>query len=99
MNITYNIQTQPKDDPWIDLAERANQFGSDTVNTGKYLVEVFPIRERGHFLCLRDLTSDHCSTVRYIPAWFPGAKFQRDARYGRRLGLAMLHEPFEHAKR
>jgi hypothetical protein len=38
-------------------------------------------------------------SVRYVPAWFPGAGFQRVARHGYELAQKLFHEPFEHAKK
>ncbi|KAG2150439.1 cytochrome P450 [Suillus clintonianus] len=34
----------------------------------------------------------------HIPAWFPGAKFKRDALYSRRLAQQVLDAPFEFTK-
>jgi hypothetical protein len=99
LNVTYDIRVQGKDDYWINLAELANQFGSDTVNGGTYLVEVLPIRAR-FLVCI--LLSTRLSywfrVVRHIPAWFPGAQFKRDALYHRKIGEKVLHEPFEFVK-
>ncbi|KAI0094959.1 cytochrome P450 [Irpex rosettiformis] len=36
--------------------------------------------------------------LKYVPAWFPGAGFQREARVWKRYAMKMLHEPFEMVK-
>ena len=44
--ITYGINVLPKDDPYVDIAERALATLNATGNTGSYLgkaLEVYPI--------------------------------------------------------
>ena len=36
--------------------------------------------------------------MKYIPAWVPGAGFQKIARAYRKSSLFLLNEPFEHVK-
>ena len=37
-------------------------------------------------------------TVKYVPEWFPGATFQREAREWRDAATAMMYEPYNHVK-
>jgi hypothetical protein len=37
--------------------------------------------------------------VKYVPDWFPGARFKRDAIVLKELGYKALHGPFDFAKR
>ncbi len=37
--------------------------------------------------------------VKYVPEWFPGARFQREAREWKTYAMKMLHEPFDIVKR
>ncbi|KAJ7095645.1 cytochrome P450 [Mycena epipterygia] len=41
---------------------------------------------------------DSIPLLKYVPAWFPGAGFQRRAREWRRLSQGMLEKPFAEAK-
>ena len=36
--------------------------------------------------------------MKYIPSWFPGALFKRQAKEWRKLSEAMLQKPFEMVK-
>lgn len=38
-------------------------------------------------------------TVKYVPDWFPGAGFKRQAKKWRVLAMDMVEKPFEHTKR
>ena len=36
--------------------------------------------------------------VKYVPAWFPGARLQKEALYGRKLSADMRNAPFDMVK-
>jgi hypothetical protein len=36
--------------------------------------------------------------VKYVPEWFPGATFQREAREWKKSAAAMMREPYEAVK-
>ncbi|KAJ7476689.1 cytochrome P450 [Mycena latifolia] len=42
---------------------------------------------------------DSIPLLKYVPEWFPGAKFQRKAREWRKLSRSMVDKPFAAAKR
>lgn len=42
---------------------------------------------------------DFFPVMKYIPAWFPGASFQRQAREWRKLKDEVVNAPFDHVKR
>lgn len=42
---------------------------------------------------------DSIPLLKYVPAWFPGASFQRKARRWRALARTMLEMPYAEAKR
>ncbi|GJE84150.1 cytochrome P450 [Phanerochaete sordida] len=42
---------------------------------------------------------DYLPILKYVPSWFPGAKFKRDAAVWREKTGLMISEPFEYAKR
>ncbi|EIN09540.1 cytochrome P450 [Punctularia strigosozonata HHB-11173 SS5] len=80
LNVTYDIHALPNGDPWINLAERANEIGNAAISPGSYLVDVFP-------------------KLKYLPSWFPGTGFKRDALEFKKVGESLLHDPYDHAKR
>lgn len=41
---------------------------------------------------------DAVGFLKYLPEWFPGAKFQREAREGRRIMRHFFRHPFETVK-
>ena len=95
MQITYDIDIKEKDDPYVSVAENVLQAVSATMQAGTYLVDSFPICKLG---ILAFDSHNGAFTVRYIPEWFPGAKFKRDGKFWKGWGDKMLHEPFNVVK-
>jgi hypothetical protein len=58
--MTYGINIQPYNDPYIKIAEEAMKVSAELFILGAFFVDIIPI-------------------LKYIPVWFPGAKFQRKA--------------------
>ena len=58
--MTYSINVQPYNDPYIKIADEAMRASSELMIPGAFLVDIIPI-------------------LKYIPEWFPGAKFHRKA--------------------
>ena len=58
--MTYGINIQPYNDPYIKIAEEAMKVSAELLILGAFLVDIIPI-------------------LKYVPVWFPGAKFQRKA--------------------
>lgn len=59
---------------------------------GNYLVDVIPLCEL--ILIFKEQFFINL-LVRFIPAWFPGATFQRDAQRFRKLADKVLNMPFD----
>ena len=97
MRTAYGIDILPKDDPYIKIAEESLQALSAATNAGAYLVDSIPIRVFSRHIVDVD-ESLNKRIVRYIPEWFPGARFQRDARLWRPVVHQMLNKPFDHVK-
>ena len=58
-----------------------------------YLVNFIPMRT---LMSVRIKALAHsCSTVKYIPAWVPGAGFQRLAAHVKKLNQTIRHGPWE----
>jgi hypothetical protein len=54
-----------------------------------------------HSLALTDRPTQRCLpvAVKYVPEWFPGARFKQDARLLKELGHKVVHGPFDFAKK
>ena len=58
--MTYSIDIDPYNDPYIKIAEEAVAATAELLIPGAFLVDFIPI-------------------LKYVPEWFPGAKFQSKA--------------------
>ncbi|TBU24926.1 cytochrome P450, partial [Dichomitus squalens] len=76
LGVTYGIDVQPSNDPYIATAETALHAISMAGNAGAYLVDYIPI-------------------LKYVPSWFPGAAFKRQAAEWKKATDAMLERPFK----
>ena len=68
---------------------------AEVVNT-VYLVDIFPFRKtHPHSHSTHRLTQLLETPVKYIPSWFPGAKFKRQAKEWNKSVVEMLHAPYK----
>uniref|UniRef100_A0A8H7XS06 O-methylsterigmatocystin oxidoreductase n=1 Tax=Psilocybe cubensis TaxID=181762 RepID=A0A8H7XS06_PSICU len=79
ISIAYGLDVLPENDPYIHLAEKANEGPVEAVVPGAFLVDMLPF-------------------LKYVPAWVPGAGFQKKAAKWKALGQAMINVPFEKTK-
>ncbi|TFK69824.1 cytochrome P450 [Pluteus cervinus] len=63
LSTAYGIDVNPRDDPFVEVAEKANDTQAKAGNIGSYLVDFFP-------------------ALNYLPEWFPGAGFKKEAKEG-----------------
>ena len=75
LSMTYSINVQPNDDPYIKIAEEAGEANAEFLIPGAFLVDIIPI-------------------LKYIPEWFPGARFQRKAAATRKHAATMRNTTF-----
>jgi hypothetical protein len=73
--MTYSIDVQPYNDPYLKIAEEAVKSSSELLIPGAFLVDIIPI-------------------LKYVPAWFPGAKFQRKAVVMRKHAAIIRNKTF-----
>jgi hypothetical protein len=73
--MTYSINVQPYDDPYIIIAEEAVKVAAELLVPGAFLVDVIPI-------------------LKYVPEWFPGAKFQSKAAVMRKHAAIIRNTTF-----
>lgn len=95
MRMAYGIKVQPDEDPYLNLVEDAMACGRAVTTAGAYSVDMFPIRELSSFVDKALFFVTESVSVKYIPWWFPGAGFQRQAREWRKSVTAMLDKPYE----
>ncbi|KAI0673216.1 cytochrome P450 [Trametes maxima] len=76
MEVVYDIEVLPENDPFIKLAEAGQECVSQSTTGGLYLVEVMPF-------------------LKYVPAWFPGAGFKRQAAVWREAAEKQLHVAYD----
>ena len=100
MKIAYGIDVQDKNDPYILTAEHAVGSISATTNAGSNLVDTLPFCESICAYCDRYLVDTKCALleVKYIPEWFPGARFQTEARLWKASVDRMRDAPFKVVK-
>ena len=98
MSIAYGIDIKSADDRFLDANLEAAHAVASVLVPGKFIADVFPIRE-----CLRAQTATYKHltnplTVQYIPDWFPGAGFKVLARETRNKFKISVDGPFEYVK-
>ena len=94
MMVTYGHQVTSAEDEFVALAEAVRE--NDEKTPGSNLVDVIPVREFCDSLHIAPGTDP--KSVKYIPAWLPGAGFKRAALYARKLAWDMRYIPFEAVK-
>ena len=95
MKISYGINCQEKDDPYIKIARNVVEAISATTDTGSgYLVDTIPLR-MVIFMFSWPKNFNTASPVKYLPEWFPGATFKREAKVWKGYADAMLNVPFQ----
>ena len=73
--MTYSINVQPYNDPYIKIAEEAVAANAMLMVPGAFLVDIIPI-------------------LKYVPEWFPGAKFQTTASMMRKHATLIRNTTF-----
>ena len=96
MKITYGIDVADPNDRYITVAEAALDGMAKAASPGAFLVDMLPIRTFPSGF--RRLTITHVQIVKHVPAWVPGASFQRKAREWKKVVLEMRDAPFEVVK-
>jgi hypothetical protein len=75
ISMTYSINVQPYNDPYIKIAEEAVAANAVLMVPGAFLVDIIPI-------------------LKYVPEWFPGAKFQSTAAMMRKHAAMIRNTTF-----
>ena len=75
ISMTYGINIQPYNDPYINIAEEAVAAIAELFIPGAFLVDIIPI-------------------LKYVPEWFPGARFQSTAAMTRKHAARLRNTTF-----
>lgn len=97
MRVAYGIQVDDSGDRYIAAAEEAMDSLSQAGVPGAFLVDTIPIRSYIYspLLSQRHISQRHSSSVvKFVPAWFPGAGFQKKAQHWRELAHEFIDRPF-----
>ncbi len=82
---------------YIKLAKTVMHQTGEAFQPGRWAVNFLPVC-RFISLSLSMNCRTHPVPVKWVPAWFPGAGFQRWAQESRRLFLEVTRQPFYHLK-
>ncbi|KAF7368440.1 Cytochrome P450 [Mycena venus] len=97
MDVTYGIDVESLDDPYIKIAEEALHGLAIACVPGTFMVvrlASYPAHQdtQTHF-------QDLIPALKYVPSWFPGAEFKRKARQWRDVTHELVEAPFTEVKR
>ena len=73
--MTYSINVNTYDDPYIKIVEEAIGAIAELFIPGTFLVDIIPV-------------------LKYVPEWFPGAKFQSKAAVMRKHAAIIRNTTF-----
>lgn len=96
VNFTYGYEIQAVNDPLVKFIESNLVAFFKATRPGAYLVDSFPIRVSLLFELQGSLT--WTCLVKYIPAWFPGAGFKKEAKEVRARVNQTRDVPFRDVK-
>ncbi|KAJ7460150.1 cytochrome P450 [Mycena latifolia] len=83
--VTYGIHVLPSNDPYITVAHTVIQNAAVAALPGRFLVA--------------SLRANSFPLLKYVPSWFPGAGFKRQAKEWRKTVHAMRDLAFAETKR
>jgi hypothetical protein len=96
LEAVYGIEVQGLHDPFVVAAETAMAAFSIAATPGRFLVDTLPI-------CTETITSHAPTTdyfsVKHIPAWVPGAGFQKFATDAKPAVLALRDLPADYVRK
>lgn len=94
MKVTYGIEVKDSSNEYVHIAEEVITGFNEAAQPGHFLVDNIEWRKCGKMRESSTRSFWHLA-VKYIPAWIPGAGFQRKAKYYKHYGLQMLNKPFD----
>lgn len=96
LRITYGYDVTPKNDEYVRLAQAAGGPLLQVVHAGSYLVEYIPALK--YIPCEYQVAWLPFALMVSDAAWFPGAKFKRQAKEWAKHSFRLRESPFESVK-
>lgn len=96
MMISYGYQINDENDHYVQLSDDALSTFAKCGLFGTFMVDYFPVCKWLESTYLRKRFDTH--SVKYLPMWFPGASFKRQASNWSKPVGAMINEPFAMVK-
>ncbi|PPQ92201.1 LOW QUALITY PROTEIN: hypothetical protein CVT25_008975 [Psilocybe cyanescens] len=91
MKLAYGWTVLDNHDPFVRLMEDSFKLQSEITKPGRWLVDIFPILMEDRVTIV--------ASVRFVPPWFPGGGFRRQAEVFRKEMNKVDVVPFEWAKK
>lgn len=92
MDVTYGIDVLAENDPYITTAEKGMVSVAAATAPGAFMVDALPICKSR--IASGPWRANDFVTVKHVPAWFPGAGFQKKAAYWKSNVDRMRDAPF-----
>jgi hypothetical protein len=86
-----------KNDPFINLADRAMEQFSQSTTPCRYAVDILPACTSFLFFWLISLLISTL-IVKYIPSWMPGAGFKKTAKFYKETLYEFVNKPHDMVK-
>jgi hypothetical protein len=99
LDVVYDIKAQDNNIEFIEIAEKAMHVGLEAAIPGQFLVDVFPICSPCPSPCTELGSSMDILSVKYVPSWFPGARFKHLASEWKPITRNVKDLPFAYAKK
>lgn len=97
--LAYGYSTRPANDPLVQIAEDAMKGFAKASEPGAFMVDRFPFRAPRFIHSSSQPQTLIQPPVKYVPAWLPGAGFQRVAQ-AMRADLERLYDvPYAFVRR
>jgi hypothetical protein len=96
LKISYGYDVKEKDDPFVDIADRAMKYFSISTTPGVYMVDLLPACKS--FPSLPISLPILILTVKYIPCWMPGAGFKKAAEIYNEALQEFVNKPYNMVK-
>lgn len=90
---TYGIKVTSENDRFLGLSEDTMTKLTEAGVPGTYMVDILPIRESRCCLYNGFHNRRIFGSVKYVPAWFLGARFRRELKALRRQAAEMVNSP------
>jgi hypothetical protein len=95
LDLAYALKVTGPSDEYFRIADVVEVATAATFTPGSFLVDLIPLCKSFRGRLDKLLIENETITVRWIPAWVPGAGFQRKAAEWRKVTTEMFCRPYE----